>query len=145
MRMGVDWTGSGLCTAEDFGISGLKPLVSAVPYVSLTVLHAAKCSVLIIPTIYILCSSLFVTVISITEESLITCNCKTRQRGQMHKIPGSQLLFCWGCNGDVGLLTASWFMEGAGTPDLGVPRKPDILRLSMSIFRLPELVHVLPI
>jgi hypothetical protein len=46
--------------------------------------------------------------------------------------------------GDVGLLTASWFIEGAEVIDLDVPRNPAMLRLSISIFRLPELVQVLP-
>jgi hypothetical protein len=67
------------------------------------------------------------------------------KRRQMYCIPGDRLTVSCGCMGDVGLLTANWFIEGAEVLDLDVPRNPEMLRLSISIFRLPELVHVLPI
>lgn len=79
-----------------------------------------------------------------------------RCRGQEGDVPspippipgdmtGDRLTVSCGCMGDVGLLTANWFIEGAEVLDLDVPRNPEMLRLSISIFRLPELVHVLPI
>jgi hypothetical protein len=76
----------------------------------------------------------------------VLCTTDKRHKSrQMYSIPGGRLTVSCGCMGDVGLLTASWFIEGAEVLDLDVPRKPEMLRLSISIFRLPELVHVLPI